>query len=288
MRLGYVTNGFANHRLDDALEILAEIGYRAVSITLDVHHLDPNRTSPRELATLRRRLEALDLVPTIETGARFLLDARRRHFPGLLGPESERRVRLVERALEIATEVGAPVVTFASGRTPEDSGTLESGTLESAFLLLAERCRKLAERAAGLGLDLAFEPEPGFFVETLEQFERLHGAVDHARFGLALDVGHAHLLEERSPGACIEAFGDVLRHVHVEDMRRPDHVHLALGEGDVDFGEACGALARISYGGVVAVELGRDSHRAPDVARDAMERLAPLLPAGSVRRGGRD
>ena len=35
MLLGYNTNGLAFHRWQDGLELLAEIGYRAVGITVD-------------------------------------------------------------------------------------------------------------------------------------------------------------------------------------------------------------------------------------------------------------
>ncbi len=41
LRFGYGTNGFANHRLDDALAVIADLGYSGVALTLDHDHLDP-------------------------------------------------------------------------------------------------------------------------------------------------------------------------------------------------------------------------------------------------------
>ena len=41
MRLGYNTNGMVHHRLEDAIEILAEIGYQSIALTIDQHALNP-------------------------------------------------------------------------------------------------------------------------------------------------------------------------------------------------------------------------------------------------------
>ena len=41
MFLGYNTNGLAHHDLFDAVELLAEIGYRGVAITIDHNALPP-------------------------------------------------------------------------------------------------------------------------------------------------------------------------------------------------------------------------------------------------------
>src|SRR4051794_41022564 len=119
MLLGYNTNGFAHHRLDDALAILAGLGYRSVALTLDVHHLDP--FAPDLLgrtAALRDSLRTLDLRCVVETGARFLLDPRRKHQPTLLSDgadERESRLDFLEQAVDIAFELGADAVSFWSG-----------------------------------------------------------------------------------------------------------------------------------------------------------------------------
>ncbi len=39
--LGYNTNGFAHHSLADTIDILADIGYQSLAITLDQHTLNP-------------------------------------------------------------------------------------------------------------------------------------------------------------------------------------------------------------------------------------------------------
>ena len=36
LRYGYNTNGMANHRLDEALRLLADLGYDGCALTLDL------------------------------------------------------------------------------------------------------------------------------------------------------------------------------------------------------------------------------------------------------------
>jgi sugar phosphate isomerase/epimerase len=93
---GYNTNGFAHHRLEDAIDILADLGYRSVALTLDHHALDPfDPDLPAQVARVRQRLERHGLRCVIETGARFLLDRWRKHQPTLLDPAGgARQVRL--------------------------------------------------------------------------------------------------------------------------------------------------------------------------------------------------
>src|SRR5262249_5099146 len=104
MLFGYNTNGFAHHRLDDALRILADLGYRSVALTLDYHALNPyDPEVPSQLAAVRELLSERRLRCVVETGARFLLDPWHKHQPTFLNADvtgRERRLDFLRRAIE--------------------------------------------------------------------------------------------------------------------------------------------------------------------------------------------
>ncbi|MCD4726795.1 MAG: hypothetical protein K8R46_03985, partial [Pirellulales bacterium] len=113
MFLGYNTNGLAHHDLFDAVELLAEIGYRGVAITIDHGALSPPcataglsssafrgspslldkpAVAPSQVERLKELLEKYQMRSVIETGARFLLDPRVKHEPTLLSEDRRRRI----------------------------------------------------------------------------------------------------------------------------------------------------------------------------------------------------
>jgi sugar phosphate isomerase/epimerase len=275
MFYGYNTNGFAHHRLEDALAILADLGYQGVGLTLDYHVLNPYEANLDErVAAVRQRLDQLQLHCVIETGARFLLDPWRKHQPTLLSPDAaDREVRLdfLRRAVAIAHELGAHAVSFWSG-------TATDATEPDVLMRwLADGCRRLCEMAERHGVRLAFEPEPGMFIDTMARFAELRRHVDHPAFGLTIDVGHLHCQGETPIADHLGQWRDLLWNVHIEDMRRGVHDHLMFGEGEIDFGPVLASLQAPGYAGGVYVELSRHSHDAVATARRA---LAYLRAAG--------
>jgi sugar phosphate isomerase/epimerase len=117
---------------------------------------------------------------------------------------------------------------------------------------------------------LAFEPEPGMFIDTMDRFARLHARVDHPRFGLTLDLGHLQCLNEVPMAPHILGWRHLLWNVHIEDMRTGVHDHLPFGEGEIDFGPVFAALAEAGYAGGLHVELSRHSHDAVETARRSL------------------
>ncbi len=272
MRLGYNTNGLAHHRWDDAIQLIAATGYRSAAITIDHHCLDPASTSFRsDLTRMRALLEQWGLGCVIETGARFLLDPRRKHQPTLLSPsaaEREVRLRFLRQCVDIAAELQADAVSFWSGTAVDDDD------IDAHWGRLIEGCRRLTDDADARGVRLAFEPEPGMFVETRAQFRQLREAVKHPQFGLTLDVGHVHCLQDGTIADHIREFAPILFNVHIEDMHPGEHEHLRFGLGSIDFPPIFRALQDIGFTGGLHVELSRHSHMAPTVLLESFEFLS--------------
>jgi sugar phosphate isomerase/epimerase len=268
MLYGYNTNGFAHHRLEDALAILAELGYQSVAITLDYHALNPydDQLAP-QLAAVRELLREKALRAVIETGARFLLDPRHKHQPTLLSAhelQRERRLEFLRRAVDIAQALSADAVSFWSG-TPTDPGPAPV-----YMERLVDGCRRLCDYAVARQVRLAFEPEPGMFVDTMARFEDLQTRVAHPSFGLTLDIGHLHCQGEVPIADHIRRWRHLLWNVHIEDMRRGVHEHLMFGEGEIDFGPVLRTLKEMGYGGGLHVELSRHSQDAVNTARQGL------------------
>ncbi|MFJ3800882.1 sugar phosphate isomerase/epimerase family protein [Streptomyces sp. NPDC090088] len=272
LRLGYGTNGLTDLRLDDALGLLADLGYDGVGLTLDHMHLDPLADDlAARTARVARRLGELGLTATVETGARYVLDPRRKHGPSLLDADTEgraARTRLLLTAVRVAADLGAHAVHCFSGVTP--SGTDD----DTAWRRLEEALLPVLDAAAAAGVPIAIEPEPGHLLATLADFHHLRTVLGNpSPLGLTLDIGHCQCLEPATPAECVREAAPWLRHVQIEDMRRGVHEHLPLGDGEIDFPSVLDALADTGYRGLTVVELPRHSHAGPELARSSVEFL---------------
>jgi len=279
LRFAYNTNGTANHRLEDAIRLIADAGYDGVALTLDIHHLDPFAehwlVEADHVATLLARLE---LGSVIETGARFLLDPSAKHEPTLVTADAAgraRRVGFLKRAVDVARILKSEAVSFWAG-VPKPGIDRAA-----AHGWLVEGLKEVADYAAEKGVVACLEPEPGMLIETLDDY----AALTLPNLRLALDTGHCLVTGERDPAEAVEEFADRIGTVAIEDMRRGEHVHLPFGEGDMDVPAVLAALDAIAFEKLVCVELSRESHRADVMVPQAIEYLrtcrrpGPGLPA---------
>lgn len=275
MILGYNTNGFAHHDIGDAIDIIAELGYGGVAFTLDVNHFEYAKPHAfARTADIADRIHERNLACVMETGARFILDPRRKHQPTLISPEPHdrhRRFEFLQLCVDLAPTFGATVVSYWSGTATDNASSVE------CMNRLVEQCRKLAEYSATKNVRLAFEPEPGMFIDTMEKFAELHSRVNHPNFGLTVDVGHLVCNGEIPASEHLLRWKDWLWNVHIEDMRRGVHDHLMFGEGEVDFADVFAGLRAADFRGMISVELSRHSFDAVNAAKKSIEFLRRFL-----------
>jgi sugar phosphate isomerase/epimerase len=279
MRLGYNTNGLAHHRLQDAIELLADEGFESVALTLDAGALDPYE-EPAQLARqtsfVHKALDRRGLARVVETGARYLLNPRLKHDPTLMDADPGRRdlrIDFLRRSLDLARDLEAECLSLWSGKLVDPIGENE------AMERLVQALRPVLDHAERVGIPLAFEPEPGMFIDTFARFDQLDERLSHPLFHLTVDLGHVHCIEDGSIGEHLRGRGPRILNMHVEDMKKGVHEHLMFGEGTVDFPALFDVLRQIDYRRGLHVELSRHSHAAVQTVRESYSFLHPLCAA---------
>lgn len=265
--LFYNTNGFAHHRLGDACRILADLGYDGVSLTPDVHHLDPERSSPAEVDALRGLLDALSLQITLESGARYLLDPQRKHYPTLLTSAAFGIRQDSYRAhIDLAVRLGSPILSIWSGSRESDTPPFDD-----AVRVLAERMMPVLEYAEQRGVLVTFEPEPGMLIERVDQWAALCGHLRGAHLALTLDTGHVEAVESTPVAELLDGAAADLALIQLDDSKKGRHEHLMFGEGSFDFDRLFSWATSMTSPPPLSVELSRHSHDAVETARKSAE-----------------
>jgi L-ribulose-5-phosphate 3-epimerase len=285
VRFAYNSNGLKQHSMADAIVLLADLGYDAIELALQREHLHPLEASVAELRAVRDMLEAAGLGIVCGAGVPNAL-GEERFEPSLFHPDPAGRAlrrRYLRACLEAAGALGSEILVTCSGSLQPGVDPAE------AWDWLVEGLGETCGRAGELGLRLAVEPEPGHFVETLDDYRRLRSDLGDLNLGLTLDVGHVYCTEAEPVHLEIARVlrEERLLHVQIEDMRGRRHEHLPFGEGEIDFPPIIRTLLEAGYEGYVGVELSRDSHRAAELASRS---LVFLRAAGSGQRAaaGRD
>jgi sugar phosphate isomerase/epimerase len=283
MRLGYSTNSIGDIHPLNALSLLSDLGFTSLAITLDHNVLNPfSSTLPAEIVRWRAALKAAGMSCVIETGARHLLEPLKKHEPTLVTADQtgrDRRSDFLKRAIDIAADLDALCVSLWSGVVGD------SAAEEAIWQRLTETLRHVLEHASARGVVLGFEPEPGMFIDTLARYGQLLKRLDHPpSLQLTIDSGHMECMGERPIAVVLQPWVHHLVNVHIDDMLACRHEHLPLGSGAVAFAPFLATLAAAGYTGGLHVELPRQSHRWPEIARQSANflRLVTMASKGAV------
>lgn len=219
IELSYSTFGLTNLGFLDAIEVVDQVGYPGIELSFHRDQFNPFNITDDDLANIKRKLDRLRVRPACVSTASHFFTPSRPHEPSLMSLDvagRKRRIDLVKRGIDVARKLEVPLVTFGSGFIREEHVINPSVSLRELLIDSIQRC--LAEIRDDEDITLLIEPEPGMFVETIEQGLSLVEAVDSPKFQLHLDMNHNYCSEHDYIGA-LEKAAPHTRFLHVSDSQ---------------------------------------------------------------------
>jgi sugar phosphate isomerase/epimerase len=274
--LAFSTNAFKKNTLDEAIDAIADIGYRGVELMADMHHAYPPIMTDARRSAVQEQLHTRNL-PVSNVNAFTLFACGDTYHPTWIendAQQRELRINHTLKCIELAARFGARTVSLQPGGPMIGTGL----SRDEAGERFAEGLTRIIPTAKHHRVILGIEPEPGLFIETAAEyldFKRRYFPSDNTIM-MNCDIGHLFCVGD-DPAAVIRAHADQIAHVHMEDIgANRVHQHLTPGKGVIDFHDVFHALRDVRYDGWVTVELYPYETTAAGVARMAWEHLRPI------------
>jgi sugar phosphate isomerase/epimerase len=244
MKIAYGTYATPMMSLEDAIEMIKEIGYDGVEICIGPKH----KSMPEDWNTEKRR-EIKDLLEELELGVPSLF---------MLGSvltedkeEHKQRLELTKRVIQLARDldmVDHPVISVGIGGR---SNMWE--THRNMLLDLLESYEKLASRE---GFILALEAHARAMVDRSERAIWVMETVDSPLIRLHFDIVHFFLAGEKISES-VHRLVPYTAHTHVTDAKIKDDGFelLPLGKGELDCVEYVRAMQEAGWEDFITVEV---------------------------------
>jgi sugar phosphate isomerase/epimerase len=215
----------------------------------------------------------------------------------MLEAENQDKIPRSQRIVDLAADLGTPVVTTHIGVVPEDPAAPVYRTLQTA-------CRTLGAYAAGKGVTFAIETGP----ESAPVLRAFLDSLGVKGIGVNLDPANLAMVGGHDPVEAVRLLAPYIVHTHAKDGRRlkpcsaPEvytafadgtygklverlggdpFVEAPLGEGDVPWDAYLAALKAAGYRGFLTIEREVGADPAADIAR-AVRFLRERMVAGKL------
>ena len=148
----------------------------------------------------------------------------------------------------LATGAGMVVLAAGTGRAGYDA---RPELDEAAWRTLLSHLDRIADHAAGRGVEVSLHPHLGTMVETGLETQRV---LDGSRIGLCVDTGHL-AAAGADPAALVAAAAHRVRHVHLKDV--DSTLAAEVADGKMAFAEAVrqGMFVPLGTGDVAVTEI---------------------------------
>ncbi len=244
MKLAFYTYSYTdrlNMPIIAALEQIAATGYDGI----DISGTHGNSADPRSVTTQIRqetRSAATRLGLSVEA---IITHAT---LTDSLFTEAPLDLR---GSVDLAVDVGAPVVVFHMGGSVDDAAK-RAETWKRVVDYLKRALDYAAARQVKLAVDGVWK---GWIVETPEAFLELSQAVNHPSFGINFDPCYLTLLGF-DPVQVAQMWRGHIVHGHLKDHigGQPEWEHKIPGQGEIDYARVVEGLHDIGFDAAISIE----------------------------------
>jgi sugar phosphate isomerase/epimerase len=219
IHLSYSTFGLTNLDFIESIRQVDKAGYAGVEVSFHRDQFNPFDLTDDSLAAVRRAFDSLRARPACVATASHFFTPSRPHEPSLMTPDlagRKRRIDLVRRGVDMARKLGVSLVTFGSGFIRDEHVSNPSVNPRELLVDSIRQCLDFVR--SDEDMTLLIEPEPGMFIETIEQALSLIAEVDSPRFRLHLDLNHMYCSEQNYLAALAKA-APYTRYLHISDAQ---------------------------------------------------------------------
>jgi len=253
MRIGYCSWGMMNVDIEDAVPVVAKIGYHGLELAVTprwptaLESLD--KTKRRRIAEL---LSEYNLILTGVAGHTSMCEDD--------AAKNEANMQRLRDSIDLTSELrqsGEPAIMASLIGGREDEWDAKKN-------LIAERVHALGDYAAKQDVTLAVEPHCGTAFDLPERALWLMETLNHPAIRLNFDISH---FEIRGIGIdeCVPKMAPWSVSTHVKDQRGmyPQHEFMTPGSGPFDFVNYLTAMHNAGYTGFIGMEVSVMVQRKP-------------------------
>ena len=217
MKLSFSCNSAELVSIEEVCDQLVIYGYSGVELSFQKGQFDPEDITSNRITELVNYFKNSSIKPVCISTATTKFLSEIPHEPSLINLDSDKRSKrseLILKGIFLAEEIGVPLVSFQSGYVRDEHIDCPQEMLVN---LLAEEVKNLLKFTSG-NIKLVIEPEPGMFIETIDEANNLITRVNDDRFGLHLDIGHVFCTEKDYIKA-IREYAKKTLYIHMADIR---------------------------------------------------------------------
>lgn len=233
IKLSYSTFGLTNLDFLESIKKVDEARYPGIELSFHRDQFNPFEISDEYLAKVKKQINDLEVKAACVSTASHFFTPSRPHEPSLMTPDlagRKRRIDLVKRGIHVARKLDVSLVSFGSGFIRDEH--VSNPSVNPRELLVDSIHQCLKELHDDEDITLLIEPEPGMYIETLEQGMNLINEVNSPRLQLHLDLNHNYCSEKNY----LDALGKAAPHakfLHISDSQEGYNLKLVKMADDL-------------------------------------------------------